>query len=74
MQCVESPGNPWVAKKELTMIAKMTLAAGVLTLGLLIAPQISTATTFTPVPGVVADDSSLVETVRGRGRCRAWRG
>jgi hypothetical protein len=58
---------------ELVMIKKMTLAAGLIALGALAAPQMSAAATFSPVPGVNAGDSSLVETVQWRGRCRAWR-
>jgi hypothetical protein len=58
---------------ELVMIAKTTLAAGLIALGTLAAPQTSVAATFSPVPGVSARDTSFVETVQWRGRCRAWR-
>lgn len=55
------------------MITKITLAAGLLALGLLAVPQMSNAASFSPVPGSSAGENSLVETVQWRGRCRAWR-
>ena len=51
------------------MIGKMTLAAGLLALGTLAAPQMTAAATFSPVPGVNAGDTNLVETVQWRS-CR----
>ncbi len=54
------------------MIKTMTLAAGLLALGAIIAPQMSSAASFSPVPGVTGGNASLVETVQWRG-CRAWR-
>jgi hypothetical protein len=55
------------------MIKTMTLAAGLLALGALAAPQISSAASFSPVPGANAGDNGLVQTVQWRGRCGAWR-
>ena len=54
------------------MIGKMTLAAGLLALGMLAAPQIGAAATFSPVPGVTGSDSNLVQNVQWRG-CGFWR-
>jgi hypothetical protein len=54
------------------MIARTALAAGLLALGALAAPQTSSAASLTPVPGVAANDSSLVQTVQWRS-CRYWR-
>ena len=54
------------------MIKKMTLAAGLLALGTLAAPQMSSAASFSPATGIAATDSGLVQTVQFRG-CRGWR-
>jgi hypothetical protein len=55
------------------MIKTAILAAGLLTLGAMAVPQSTLAASFSPVPGVTGADSTLVETVQWRGRCRAWR-
>lgn len=56
------------------MIAKMTLAAGLLALGTLAAPQFASAATLAPGASqpTTSVDSLLVEKVQFGG-CRAWR-
>lgn len=54
------------------MIKTMTLAAGLLALGALAAPQMSSAASFSPVPGSTANHTNLAQTVQWRG-CRGWR-
>jgi hypothetical protein len=58
---------------ELPMIKQMTLAAALLAVGAVASPQMSSAASFSPVPGINTGDTNLVETVQWRGRCRAWR-
>lgn len=52
------------------MIKTMTLAAALLALGTVVAPQVSSAASFSTVPGATSG-TNLVETVQWRG-CRAW--
>jgi hypothetical protein len=54
------------------MIAKLTFVSSALVLGTLIAPQMSSAASFSPAAGFNASDSSLVQTVQYRS-CGYWR-
>jgi hypothetical protein len=54
------------------MVGRITLAVGLLALGALAAPQLSSAASLTPMPRVGANDSGPVETAQWRG-CRYWR-
>jgi hypothetical protein len=54
------------------MLKTMTLAAGLLALGTLAVPQMASAASFSPVPGIAGSHTNLVETVQWRG-CRGWR-
>jgi hypothetical protein len=55
------------------MIKTMTLAAGLIALGAFAGPQMSSAASFSPIPGMAGGETRLVEIVHWRGRCHAWR-
>src|SRR5262245_11354789 len=76
--CANSHAVGWTARRsrhfhpmETPMLKKLTLAAGLIALGAVASPQMSSAASFSPVPGTTAGENSLVETVQWRGRCRA---
>jgi hypothetical protein len=56
------------------MIAKLSLAAGLVLAAATLAPiGASAAAPQSPIPGLVATDGSLVQKAQYYGRCRAWR-
>jgi hypothetical protein len=55
------------------MLGKIALAAGLMTLGVLAAPQTPSAAPIS-TPTLLGSDTSVVQPVRWRGgRCRYWR-
>ena len=55
------------------MIGKIGVVAGMLTLGVLAAPQLSSAASFAPAAGIRGIDTSTMQRVRWRDSCRYWR-
>jgi hypothetical protein len=58
--------------KEIMMIGKISLTAGLLALGVMFAPQTSTAASMSLPPGIAADSHGLVQETRMRRRCTRW--
>jgi hypothetical protein len=56
------------------MLGKIALAAGLLTLGALASPQISSAAPMSPAAGLRGADAGTVQQAHYRGgSCRYWR-
>lgn len=55
------------------MLGKIAFAAGLLTLGALVGPQISSAAPASSAAGLRGSDSGTVQQVHYRSRCRYWR-
>jgi hypothetical protein len=55
------------------MTGKIGLVAAMLTLGVLAAPQLSSAASFAPAAGIGGPDTSAAQQVRWRDSCRYWR-
>jgi hypothetical protein len=55
------------------MIGKIGVVAGTLALGVLAAPQLSTAASPAPAAGIGRTDVSAVQQVQWRDSCRYWR-
>jgi hypothetical protein len=59
--------------KEIRMIGKLSLAAGLLALGVAFAPQASTAAQMSLPNGITADRSDAVQDIRWRrSYCSRW--
>jgi hypothetical protein len=57
------------------MLAKVTLAGGLVVMAVALAPAGASAARApqSKIPGAIAADGTLVEKVHYWGRCRAWR-
>jgi len=54
------------------MIGKIGLAAGMLALSVLAAPQLSAAASLAPAAGITGSDANAVQHVHWRDSCRRW--